>query len=213
MIRKGRENYLCLLNMEDAIARIGARTDDARALGLLARWAANSRDGDMVGGDFPGWLATLFGASTIATLTDHRGECIYSACRHYSKCFIERSRHESMNAEIVVANHALVMTRAVLEADSGQLPLRYIFDEGHHVFDAADSTFSAHATGSEGAELRRWLLGSEANSRRIRRTRGLEARIGDLISDNDGLLVQKNVLRTAQALPEPGWLNLSLIHI
>ena len=112
-----------------------------------------------------------------------------------------------MSAEIVVANHALVMTRAVLEADSGQLPLRYIFDEGHHVFDAADSTFAAHATGSEGAELRRWLLGSEANSRRSRRTRGLEARIGDLISDNDSLLIQKNVLRTAQALAAPGWLN------
>ena len=207
VIRKGRENYLCLLNFEEATKASGTDPSRSVALGLIARWVEHTRDGDMVGGDFPGWLATLFGAGTIATLTDHRGECIYSACRHYSKCFIERSRHESMNAEIVVANHALVMTRAVLEADSGQLPLRYIFDEGHHVFDAADSTFAAHATGSEGAELRRWLLGSEANSRRSRRTRGLEARIGDLISDNDSLLVQKNVLRTAQALAAPGWLN------
>ena len=207
VIRKGRENYLCLLNFEDMAKSLGADPRRTVALGLIARWVENTRDGDMVGGDYPSWLTTLFGSGTTSTLTDHRGECIYSACRHYSKCFIERSRHESREAEIVVANHALVMTRAVLEADSGQLPLRYVFDEGHHVFDAADSTFAARITGSEGAELRRWLLGSEANSRRSRRTRGLEARIGDLTGNDDGLLIQKKTLRMAKILTAPGWLN------
>ena len=36
-------------------------------------------------------------------------------------------------------------------------PLRYVFDEGHHIFDAADAAFSAALCGAETAELRRWL--------------------------------------------------------
>ncbi len=209
VVRKGRENYLCLLNYEEATRALATAPGGTVALGLIARWVEHSRDGDMVGGDFPSWLATLFGGGTIAALTDRRGECIYSACRHYSKCFIERSRRESMNAEIVVANHALVMIRAVLEAGSGQLPLRYVFDEGHHVFDAADSAFSAHVAGSEGAELRRWILGAEGGGRGRTggRARGLEARIGDLVGDDDGLATQQNILRGARALAGAGWLT------
>ena len=42
----------------------GARPADAVALGLVARWAlAPRRDGDIAGGDFPGWLADLIGRS------------------------------------------------------------------------------------------------------------------------------------------------------
>ncbi len=211
VVRKGRENYLCLLNFEDATKALATGPGGTVALGLIARWVEHSRDGDMAGGDFPSWLATLFGGGTIAGLTDRRGECIYSACRHYAKCFIERSRRDSMQAEIVVANHALVMIRAVLEADSGQLPLRYVFDEGHHVFDAADNAFAAHVAGSEGAELRRWLLGSEAGRRagggRGGRARGLEARTGDLIGDDDGLAMLQRILRAGGALAGPGWLQ------
>ncbi len=207
VVRKGRENYLCLLNFEDATKALATSPGGTIALGLIARWVEHSRDGDMVGGDFPAWLATLFGGGTISSLTDRRGECIYSACRHYSKCFIERSRRESERAEIVVANHALVMIRAVLEAGSGQLPLRYVFDEGHHVFDAADSAFAAHVAGSEGAELRRWLLGNEGGRGGRGRARGLEARIGDLIGDDDDMAVLQNSLRAAAALAAPGWLQ------
>ena len=61
-------------------------------------------------------------------------------------------------AGIVVANHALVMVQAALGGlDDANLPTRYVFDEGHHLFDAADNAFSLALSGQEGAELRRWL--------------------------------------------------------
>ena len=86
VIRKGRENYLCLLNLEDALqGGFGGRA--AIMAQLVARWAAYSRDGDMIGGDLPGWLGTLFRARAIRSLTDQRGECIYAGCPHYRKCF------------------------------------------------------------------------------------------------------------------------------
>ena len=45
---------------------------------------------------------------------------------------------------------------------------RIVFDEGHHLFDAADSAFSGHLTALETAELRRWIRGPEAERRRGR---------------------------------------------
>ena len=209
VVRKGRENYLCLLNFDEALRRVPAGgAADAVALGLMARWAGVSRDGDMVGGDFPAWLTDLLGRSATLELTETRGECVYSACPHYAKCFIERTVRRARRAEIVVGNHALIMTQAALgggdEAARAFLPTRYVFDEGHHLFDAADAAFSAHFSGREAEELRRWLLGAERRSRS--RSRGLRARIEDLVAgDADAAGALNEVLRAARALPGAGW--------
>ena len=211
VIRKGRENYLCLLNFAEAVNRLPARPNDAVALGLMARWAANTRDGDMIGGDFPAWLVHLLGRERTLELADRRGECIYSACEHYHRCFIERTVRQARRAEFVVANHALVMVSAALNGlDDAYLPTRYVFDEGHHVFEAADSAFSALLTGREAAELRRWLLGEDDRGarRRISRARGLKRRIGDLAArDNDAAAALEKALRAARNLPAEGWLK------
>ena len=119
------------------------------ALGLVARWAGATRDGDIAGGDFPGWLADLIGRDRSLGLADRRGECIYSACDHYRKCFIERSVRRARRASIVIANHALVMIQAARAGDDdNDLPTRYVFDEGHHLFDAADSAFAGASDGA-----------------------------------------------------------------
>ena len=203
VVRKGRENYLCLLNLENAVSGYAGRASETVALGLVARWAAATRDGDMVGGDFPSWLTDLLGIGRTLALTDRRGECIYSACPHYRRCYIERSIRKARRADIVVANHALVLIQAAMADDDneGLLPTRYIFDEGHHLFDAADGAFSAHITGLEGAELRRWILGAEG---RRTRARGLERRVADLI-DDEGLEHLDAVLKAARCLPAEGW--------
>jgi len=91
---------------------------------------------------------------------------------------------------VVVANHALTMveaSRATAMADAdpegGRAgPTRYVFDEGHHIFDAADSFFAVHITGWEGAEMRRWLRGAEG--RGARRSRGLIERLTPVL-END----------------------------
>ncbi|MCW5700303.1 MAG: ATP-dependent DNA helicase, partial [Rhodospirillales bacterium] len=112
-------------------------------------------------------------------------------------------------AEIVVANHALVMVQAALGGGDDQvLPTRFVFDEGHHLFDAAASAFSAHLTGRETAELRRWLVGAEERART--RSRGLRERLADLIAlllsheDRITKLVDQT-RQAALALPGPGW--------
>ncbi len=204
VIRKGRENYLCLLNLEDAVDRLDMFSGDAVSLGLMARWAARTRDGDMVGGDFPAWLADLLGYRRTLGLADRRGECIYSACAHYRKCFIERTVRRARRADIVVANHALVMTQAALGGlDDGFVPSRLVFDEGHHLFDAADGAFSARLSGQETADLRLWLLGSETAGRR--RARGLARRIVDIAVGDEAVSRLGELLSAAAVLPGGGW--------
>lgn len=206
-IRKGRENYLCLLNLEESAAgaALSRNAQQAIALGIMARWAAATKDGDLVSGsDFPGWLSGLLGYQYTSGLSDKRGECIYSACDHYHRCFVEQSIRRSKHADIVVANHALVMIQTAINTNSDDLPLRYVFDEGHHLFDAADSAFAGHLTARETYDLRRWIRGAEAG--RSSRIRGLKSRAEDLLSgDVEGSKELQDIIERSRTLTSDGW--------
>jgi len=225
VLRKGRENYLCLLNYQESLAR-----RNPVLMGLIGRWILYTRNGDLIGGDFPAWIAALVSygtsgqtASSLAGLglTDRRGECIYSACQHYRKCFIEKATRRSRRADIVIANHALVMYQTAAESffrkirrdesdkadgeDAIQLslPVNYVFDEGHHLFDAADGAFSSHLSGLETSELRRWIRGPEDQRSR---GRGLRNRLDDFLDGNNELENALNTaLKAAGALCGAGW--------
>ncbi|HWF77227.1 MAG TPA: ATP-dependent DNA helicase [Caulobacteraceae bacterium] len=218
VVRKGRENYLCLLNFQEQVNSSQLGGGDLIGLALVSRWARASRDGDMTGGDFPAWLPTLFAVgpaaqASAANLVDRRGECVHAGCPHYRVCFIERAIRASRRADLVIANHALVMTQAAYDgartargqsADVETAHLkRIVFDEGHHLFDAADSAFAACLSGAESAEMRRWIRGPEG---RGRRGRGLEARLGELVADREAAReALTQAVRAAAALPGEGW--------
>ncbi len=223
VVRKGRENYLCLLNYEEAIGPLAGPSGGGLGsgpgvglgggallaaavvpLGLIARWALATNDGDIQGGDLPGWIAELFGAATVLGLADRRGECIHAACPHWKRCFVEHTIRRARTAQLVVANHALVMAQAAWGGlDDAAVPTRYVFDEGHHVFDAADGAFSAELSGLETAELRRWLLGAEGGRSRAR---GLRRRLDELVVGRAALEAPLDAaLQAARALPAPGW--------
>src|SRR5476649_1127017 len=84
------------------------------------------------------------------------------------------------------------------------LPGRYIFDEGHHLFEAADSAFDAQLNGNWTADLRRWLLGSETGQKS--RARGVKRRIEDLIAGDDAAKKEvETLMEAARVLPGPQW--------
>ncbi|CAL4866225.1 3'-5' exonuclease DinG [Asticcacaulis sp. MM231] len=231
VVRKGRENYLCLLNFQERLNNAHSQPEIIMAV-LMARWVVYSRDGDIMSGDFPTWLPSLlppgspahvFQTLTTSALVDRRGECTYAACPHYRVCFIEKSVRKAKSATLVIANHALVMAQAAYDlrdvaraereaelngqdmAEEHAMPAlsRLIFDEGHHVFEAADSAFATRLSGLEAFELRRWIRGNEGRSRR---GRGLEARLGDLLSGDDtAKAAMQDLIRAAAVLPSEGF--------
>lgn len=221
VVRKGRENYLCWLNLQESLSTNRRHDHDEIALGLLSLWALETRDGDLQGGDFPAWLPSLFPYATQQllsrqNLSDMRGECIHSACPYYKKCWIEKARRDAMQADLVIANHALTLTLATQKfadtgsedpADAGietQLPRRMIFDEGHHLFQAADSAFSSYLSGRESHDLRRWILGGAGKG--SRRRRGLTDRLEDLLESSEGATQALAQLKhKARCLAGDGW--------
>ncbi len=204
VVRKGRENYLCLLNYEEQVNAAALSPNAVVALGLIARWGLATSDGDIAGGDLPGWFPELFGQGLLPAIADRRGECIYGACAHYRRCFVEHTVRRSRGAELVIANHALVMAQAAWGGiDDDTVPSRYVFDEGHHVFDAADGAFSAELSGMETAMLRQWLLGAEETRSRAR---GIRRRFEDIVAGDPALEPAMDaVLLAARALPSGGW--------
>lgn len=207
VVRKGRENYLCLLNFAEAVGRIAQQPMSALPLGLIARWISKTKDGDLNGGDFPGWLADMLNQRGLANLADQRGECIFAQCPHYKKCFIEKIVRRSRRAKIVVANHALVMTQLAGATEDIVLPNRFVFDEGHQIFGAADDIFAGEINLREGLEMRRCLLGSE-DQRRGGRAQGIRRRIEDLmLVDPDIAALAQDVAETASFLPRANALS------
>jgi ATP-dependent DNA helicase DinG len=209
VVRKGRENYLCLLNFEDAVKRSALAPGQRRvALSLIARWISATVDGDVSGAGFPAFLAA---STPLGEITDRRGECVYGACPHYRSCFVEKVVRRARRAPIVIANHALVIAQSerdsyVSDDDPASRSVRYVFDEGHHLFDAADSGFATHLSGREMAELRRWIRGHEGRARG--RMRGIEERLKDLAADNP--IAEAALAETQDAagtLAGEGWLS------
>ena len=115
-------------------------------------------------------------------------------------------RAASAEADIVIANHALVMVNAARGRELAARPTRYVFDEGHHLFDAADAMFGVALTGAETIELRRWITGPESGGRG--RRRGLAARLSDVASyDEGGARAIADAVDAARALASDGWLQ------
>ncbi len=198
LVRKGRENYACLLNIAEEAGRLFAGTlarPRAVLIALVLRWLDASRHGEIIGGDLPGWLAMLTAPASPAALTDHRGECLYQGCPHYRRCFLERIARATPDADVVITNHAFTIAQFAQGRDPRALPRHVVFDEGHHLFQAADSAFAVALTLREGQELRRWLLGRG-------RRRGLKERIGDLVAGNEEAEARFGaVLEAAHVLP------------
>src|SRR4030095_11197114 len=123
---------------------------------------------------------------------------------HYRRCFIERAERAGREADLVIANHALVMANAARGRPDA--PTRILFDEGHHLFDAADSTFAVALGGQEAIELRRWIVGPEGRSRG--RRRGLGARLVGVGShDAERARAIDASVEAAKAMPSDGWLQ------
>jgi ATP-dependent DNA helicase DinG len=202
VVRKGRENYLCLLNLEDALQ--GGFAGRAAILAqLVARWAAYTQDGDMIGGDLPGWLPTLFRRAASTALTDRRGECVYAGCPHYRKCFIERASRASAGR----SGHRQP------RAGDGQCRARArsrAAPDAHRLRRRPSRVRRGGFDLRRGADRRRddriAPLGDRPRSaRRERARRGLSARLADLASyDEAGGLPSPRRAMAAEALP--GWL-------
>jgi ATP-dependent DNA helicase DinG len=138
-LAKGRNNFVCLRRLEFAIRRQqGLFDSDTAQLVRLSNWAKQSEDGSLSSMGF-------VPSSQIwhAVMSEH-GSCRGRKCPHFNKCFYWRNRRRLENAEIIVANHALLFSDLVLRQQGGSILPDYRFvivDEAHNIEHVAEEHF------------------------------------------------------------------------
>lgn len=146
---KGRSNYVSLRRLKIA-AESGSLLQDARNTELrqLAAWAKSSPDGSRAD------LGFEVSDETWDAVMSDKDECFRARCPHFNDCFFYKSRREAASADLVVANHHLVMADAALKKDlsggdfAAIMPPfeRIVFDEAHHLEEVATSYFSTETS-------------------------------------------------------------------
>lgn len=154
-LAKGRGRYLCLNKLENYLDSATAATEDMFA-GLFEQHAQtgdintnlyremdNALKESAWDGDKDNWEGILKEQDWSRVTTDHQ-QCTNRNCANFSACPFFKARGDIEEADIIVANHDLVLADlslgggAILTSPKETI---YVFDEGHHLPDKAISHF------------------------------------------------------------------------
>jgi ATP-dependent DNA helicase DinG len=159
VVLKGRRNYVCLQRLDELRQRTatlpgmefaGKSVAAAQAWPRLANWAADqersgaSGDLDLVDFSVPPDLRD--------ELTVDSDNCIGEKCPARERCFAERARAAAQRAEVVIVNHALLLSSLELTAATeGQLAVLpdadiCVVDEAQHLEEMATNAFGCEVT-------------------------------------------------------------------
>ena len=194
-LAKGRGRYVCVAKLDQVLE--GAEPNPTFSLfeqslhtqssdfNVLATDMAEAYGQGEWQGDRDNWPVAIDDAHWRRLTVDHR-QCTGRRCGHFGACAFFRSRRELENADIIVANHDLVLADLAL-GGGAILPdpadCIFVFDEGHHLPDKALSHF-AHRFAVHGCL--RWL-------------KTLKSSLTDL---HQALAVQPTIARLLASLPE-----------
>ncbi len=138
-IIKGRSNYLCLKRFAYLLQHREVELSEEQLLPLahVCAWLFKTHSGD---------LSELeFGHSLADKLASTPEDCHGRKCPHYSRCYLQSARNESLNADIVITNHSVFFS----EPDKPlALPknAQVVFDEAHNLEEAATRKFLREVT-------------------------------------------------------------------
>lgn len=154
-LAKGRGRYLCLLKLDKSLQHLSGllstvdlfeqspeEKDKALYESLLVKYGSGEWDGDR------DRLTDEIEDSQWSHLTATHRECSNRRCPHFQNCAFYKARNAMDEADIIVANHDLVLADlslgggAVLPAPDKTI---YVFDEGHHLADKALNHFRLEA--------------------------------------------------------------------
>lgn len=221
---KGKQNYVCLEKFgefaAETIAELSQRSlyehveEDTRyttrlAFVLLSAWILETERGDW--DELPYWLVERIPKRVMQDICNLDELCARDVCKLFDegKCFYAKARLRAKDADLVIMNHAILLTgirRKVvhredpIESESGNedtievsythpvLPTEakfVVFDEAHHLEDAATSAWTLTLSQALLERLLHQLYDERRGARKI-----IDAVIG---SSNDQRLLQLGV--------------------
>ncbi|MCX2779077.1 ATP-dependent DNA helicase DinG [Microbulbifer thermotolerans] len=160
ILAKGRGRYLCLSKLDQLLSGFSASGtgvtlslygDEQPLLGedtvLLYREMADKLATGTWDGDRDNWPETLDAEDWSRITTDHR-QCSGRRCPHVGNCSFFRARDSLGKAQVIVANHDLLLADLALGGGAILPPPEetiYVLDEAHHLPDKALNHFSHHS--------------------------------------------------------------------
>jgi ATP-dependent DNA helicase DinG len=154
---KGRGNYLCLQEMN--AARQDLTITSNPQFDEILEWSDETETGD---------LAELsFTFADWSEISAHPDTCRGSDCRYFDDCFFYKAKRVAEDASIVLVNHALFFADLAMRHVDESMTLLpdysfVVFDEAHHLENAASSAFGVTLTSSRVAALLKRLRKSAA---------------------------------------------------
>jgi len=132
---KGRSNHLCLRRFIEAKRNVKEH-NLAFLLRICVSLAAR-KDGDDTGMFFNRQEKEKFFA-----LAAHGETCLGYRCPNRRTCFVQKVRRQAEKADLIVINHSLLLSDAILKAESGRGVLpnfeHLIIDEAHNLLGTAE---------------------------------------------------------------------------
>ncbi|MBN1974600.1 MAG: DEAD/DEAH box helicase family protein [Sedimentisphaerales bacterium] len=136
VLAKGRNNYLCRRRLRFALDMQRRLFDEsADELEKINEWSKHTKDGSLSDLDF--WP----GSQTWDKVKSEHGNCPGRKCANFADCFYRSARRRINQADIIVANHALLFSDLVLKEQGFSLLPEYQFvvmDEAHNIEHVAE---------------------------------------------------------------------------
>jgi len=139
VLAKGRGNYVCRRRLEFVLRRHRVLFDDFTSeFDTIRAWADKTKDGSL--SDIP----FLPKSHIWDRVRSEHGNCRGRKCTHFRDCFYWRARRRLENADIIVANHALLFSDLALKQEGASVLPDYrfvIIDEAHNIEHVAEDHF------------------------------------------------------------------------
>jgi len=149
---KGRGNYLCLQEMNAARSELWTASDPH--FDEILDWSDETETGDLaeLPFNYPEW----------SEISAHPDTCRGAECRYFDDCFFYRAKRYAEDSTLLLVNHALYFSDLAMrhaEPDAGLLPSHslVVFDEAHHLENAASRSFGVTVTSSRVGSLMKRL--------------------------------------------------------
>lgn len=144
VLAKGRGNYLCKRRLDFAYrTQRSLFGPTSHELDAIRQWSVTTEDGSLSS------LPFLPSRATWDKVRSEHGNCRGRKCHHYRGCFYTQARKKWDEADLVVANHALLFSDLTLkEQGAGLLPdyKIVVLDEAHNLERAAEEHFGVDIT-------------------------------------------------------------------
>ncbi len=136
VLAKGRNNYLCKRRLRFALEMQRYLFDETSdELHEINEWSKNTKDGSL--SDLNFWP----NSQSWDKVKSEHGNCPGRKCENYSDCFYRNARRKMNQADIIVANHALLFSDLVLKEEGFSFLPEYQFvviDEAHNIEHVAE---------------------------------------------------------------------------